>query len=1116
MPTTALQVGGGPGSGNTPNLSYWNDSATTQVDAGSFTFGGWYKATTEGTGAMQILRMDIVGTSARIIVDRNYTNNKWVLQSHDGTSSSNQDSSSLTAAGGDTDEWHHVAITCDSSNGVKLYIDAVEVAYNTRDMSPLDGLDVDQVTFGSERNLNEALVAAQNATVYDGVLTPAEIAEMMLETPPATIGGHAQLGYYEGTATNDPFTDLSSNGADAPGFASGWTPVYVSATDLTYPTAGDNNQAPSANAGGDQTVGRNQQVTLDSTGSWDLEMQPLTFTWSQDSGPAVTLSDVNAAQPTFTPTVTGTYVFELEVSDGELTDTDTVTITVSDNNPVAEAGPSQVVAPGDVVTLDATGSTDPNDDALTYTWSQTSGTSVTLSDANAAQPTFTAPAAPATLVFEVEADDGSLTGTDSVTVTVVTPTEVPNTMKLGVNLRYCTYFDETFHFKDLWKRAERWRRYPTGSSTATGRYELDDPDVDADGYPTSIASGTYAGALCWFGIDTPESELAWHEGVWHIYHDGTGTWELGTNAAPDNLTYVEPGHYTFTIDPGERIQTLQIRITATSASPNHLRNFRVVHEDDLLTYETQPWRQQFLDSVQEVTNGVLRYMDLGETNNSEVEVWGDRSTMTRTWGQGRGIPYEMMCDLSNRLQRDAWFCVPHAADDNYVTEMARVIRDELDPSLRAYIEYSNETWNSQFDQTDYVRDTGLADPDRFGTTRWRAGNYYTAARSVEIFNIFETEFGGLSRLRRVLPGQSASTGVGNNVLSFESAHQHADVYTIAPYVGGRFGRGSGVQQLQNENWDVARLITEMHVDIAEGGTIRNDVQANMAIANSYNLPIVCYEGGQHLVGTGTYQNDTDLEELFKNANRDPLMQPLARAYCQMLQDEGIEELAWFSHMSVYSKFGSWGLQEHYGMDPRPKYDNAIEWIAGNTNTAPQASAGADQSVQTGVTGVTLDATGSTDANDDDLTYTWSQDSGTAVTLSDVNAAQPTFTAPGSAGTLVFRVTVSDGQATDFDTVTVTVTNPPSPPSQPTAVRLYNVAVHETDLDFDHSQDISTDTTFADNEATSAISVDGAGTVTLYMAGDGEAIVLDLPANSIYEASVTRIVPGTATGVKVYW
>lgn len=88
------------------------------------------------------------------------------------------------------------------------------------------------------------------------------------------------------------------------------------------------------------------------------------------------------------------------------------------NAPTANAGPDQSVGTGSLVTLDGSGSSDPNGDALTYSWTQTSGAAVTLSDNTVASPTFTAPGSSGTLVFSLTVSDGSLTSTDEVTITV--------------------------------------------------------------------------------------------------------------------------------------------------------------------------------------------------------------------------------------------------------------------------------------------------------------------------------------------------------------------------------------------------------------------------------------------------------------------------------------------------------------------------------------------------------------------------------------------------------------------------------------------------------------------------------------------------------------------------
>jgi hypothetical protein len=96
----------------------------------------------------------------------------------------------------------------------------------------------------------------------------------------------------------------------------------------------------------------------------------------------------------------------------------------TNHDPVANAGDDQTVDPGDTVGLTAAGSSDPDGDTLTYTWTQTAGPEVTLAGANTGSPSFTAPSVTVdtVLTFQLTVTDGrGGSATDSASVTVIAP-----------------------------------------------------------------------------------------------------------------------------------------------------------------------------------------------------------------------------------------------------------------------------------------------------------------------------------------------------------------------------------------------------------------------------------------------------------------------------------------------------------------------------------------------------------------------------------------------------------------------------------------------------------------------------------------------------------------------
>lgn len=195
------------------------------------------------------------------------------------------------------------------------------------------------------------------------------------------------------------------------------------------------NQPPIANAGPDQTITLpTNSVNLDGSGSADPDNNIISYAWTKIAGPSsFNIANANTIQTPVTNLVQGVYQFELKVTDaGALFSKDTVQVTVNNpvnHPPVANAGADQTITlPTNTVNLDGSGSTDPDNNIVSYLWTIVQGPpSYTIVNPNAAQTQVTNLAA-GVYKFELKVTDaGNLFSKDTIQVTVIVQPPPPTT-----------------------------------------------------------------------------------------------------------------------------------------------------------------------------------------------------------------------------------------------------------------------------------------------------------------------------------------------------------------------------------------------------------------------------------------------------------------------------------------------------------------------------------------------------------------------------------------------------------------------------------------------------------------------------------------------------------------
>lgn len=527
---------------------------------------------------------------------------------------------------------------------------------------------------------------------------------------------------------------------------------------------------------------------------------------------------------------------------------------------------------------------------------------------------------------------GTGSGTETGTLTnTYTGAYAGPKMPVGMNIPGNVYYTKCLIFNDVMKTASWWITYNASGPSDWDTGLIDEIPLDVNGYPTEMPY-------------TPSGESAqkvrflinnYYSGRYVILFDGEGSitvHSVESQKVNNNKYYIDltgaGGHVWIDID--------------SSTNGNHIRNMRIIpeaYEDDESSMPT--FYDKFLEGL--APFHALRFMDWMETNNSRQESWSDRSSPTYySQGMGAGMAIEYAIELSNILNADAWFCVPHRADDDYITNFATMVRDNLDPSLKVYVEYSNEVWNWIFDQAHYVVNNAPDHHNQYVVDNLSAINPSAADHPEKdaymmqrVFRLWSDVFTGAnaSRLVRVATGQQSWVDNSRRILKYLfKTDQNGD-----PVSGGAYDTSTGAgcdafavtayfnfTEDDHNAWnamDPSDVTPSMICDavIQNFNSAAADSTAETAgYVNRWGVDYMVYEGGQHM--QPWQQGEWDYNQSLWDAQVHVKMYDLYRLNFESLNSEALASggpgcvncrmFMAFSYVSEReSRWGSWGHLE---------------------------------------------------------------------------------------------------------------------------------------------------------------------------------------------------------------
>ena len=504
----------------------------------------------------------------------------------------------------------------------------------------------------------------------------------------------------------------------------------------------------------------------------------------------------------------------------------------------------------------------------------------------------------------------------------------PQSLQLGTNLNSINYWSSQLPFQDSFKSSRPWR-------TLNEQWRDIPLDLDENGWLKSLPNRQ--GSPVTVETVLHKDSGGYRSGTYVVLYDGEGTLHYHTDAQKDEAAS-RPGREVIEVSPSEQGIFITLNDTDPNNTGNYLRNLRIVPLEQ--ENSSERFTPEFLDKVEAFDT--FRFMDWMNTNNSKQQHWDARPTPdSATWTKA-GVPVEIMVELANRTDTDPWFNMPHQATDDYMTQFAEYVQENLDPHLNVYVEYSNEVWNTRLDQNLWVEQQVPAAPDSL-PKETKIIDWYSR-RTTQMTQIWDEVFeGDKERVIGVMGAQAANLTVGERALEYAWSSEdlsHSDLgidaIAIAPYFGEYIGQPQYESQVEQWTKEADGGLNKLFDELTQGGVLKDGpaggalqqastwIENYAELAEQENLELLAYEGGQSVVGKKGVEDNQAVTDLFQQANRDSRMGDVYRDYLERWSELDGGLLLHFSDISRPNKSGSWGALEHVFDDSSPKYDALVD------------------------------------------------------------------------------------------------------------------------------------------------------------------------------------------------